>query len=321
MNLINAQDFLDVYYRVRRKGIRSITDRLHLARRARVEAAWDGSETDPKLWTDIAYVRQTLNARVTGDPSLPPLRWFADKYLKPRPGLRALSVGSGAGRVERQLAAMADFASLEGIEISKNLTAQANAAAEREGRRELRYVCGDILEMELAEETYDLVFAHHSLHHFPNVGRVLARARRALKPGGLLAFEEYVGPNRLQWRPEQLAAINALLAKIPARYRKRYGLSAVKSRVKAPGVLRMLLSDPSEAVDAESILPSVEQTFEIIELKRFGGTISQALFHDIAHNFTDPEALPFVKMVMDEEQRLVDEGTLQSDFVFLVARA
>lgn len=321
MNLVNSQDILDVYYRVSRKGIGSIAERLHLGRRARVEAAWDGSETAPKFWTNIDSVRKTLNERVTGDPSVEPLRWFAGKYLAPIPGLRALSLGSGAGRVEIQLSTMGSFSSLEGIEISRKLTAQANANAEREGRKELRFICGDILNMDLSESTYDLVFAHHSLHHFANVGAILARAKTALKPGGLLAFEEFVGPNRFQWRPEQLQAINELLAKIPARYRKRYGLNAEKTRVMAPGLLRMVLSDPSEAVDSEAIMPFVRENFEIVELKNIGGTISQALFHDIAHNFDDPGALPFVKMVMDEEQRMIAEGTLQSDFVFVVARA
>src|SRR5918911_634603 len=215
MNLVNAQDVLDVYYRVRRVGLGSITNRLHLGRRERVEAAWDHSETAPKLWTHIDYVRGALNARVSGDPAVPPLRWFADKYLRPRPGMRALSLGSGPGTVELQLASMADFASLEGIEISKKLTRDANELARREGKDELRFICGDLLEMDLAEGTYDLVFAHHSLHHFANVERILARAKSALKPGGMLAFEEYVGPRRFQWRPGQPAALNELLRGIP----------------------------------------------------------------------------------------------------------
>ena len=177
MNLVNSQDLLDVYYRVSRKGIGSIAERLHLGRRARVEAAWDGSETAPKFWTNVDSVRRTLNERVTGDPSVEPLRWFAEQYLAPLPALRALSLGSGAGRVEIELSAMCRFSSLEGIEISRKLTAEANAQAEREGRRELRFLCGDILHMELSQSAYDLVFAHHSLHHFANVAAVLARAR------------------------------------------------------------------------------------------------------------------------------------------------
>jgi SAM-dependent methyltransferase len=322
MNLVNSQDVLDVYYRLRRRGVRSITDRLRLARRARVEAAWDHSETEPKLWTNIDTVRRTLNCRVTGDPAVEPLRWFADKYLKPLPGLRALSLGSGAGHVEAQLSTMCTLSSLEGIEISRNLTEKANAQARREGRKELRFICGDILSMDLPQSAYDLVFAHHSLHHFANVSAILTRAKRALKPDGLLAFEEYVGPNRFQWRREQLHAINDLLRQIPPRYRKRHGLSIEKTRVKAPGLLRMLISDPSEAIDSESILPFVRKNFEILELKKMGGTISHMLFHDIAHNFaaSDSDALSFVTMVMEEERRLIEQGTLQSDFVFVVAK-
>ena len=322
MNLVNSQDLLDVYYRIRRTGIRGIANRLGISRRARVEAAWDNSETAPKLWANIDCVRRSLNRSVTGDPAVEPLRWFADTYLKPRPGLRALSLGSGAGRVEFRLSTMCDFSSFEGIDISRKLTRQANDYAEREGRKELRFICGDMLKMELPRSTFDLVFAFHSLHHFANVERILTRAKAALKPDGLLAFEEYVGPNRFQWRPEQLEAINVLLARIPPRYRKRYGLNVEKVRVKAPGLLRMLLADPSEAVDSESILPFVRNNFEILAMKNMGGTITHALFHDIAHNFasSDAESLSLVTMVLEEEQRMIEEGTLQSDFAFVVAR-
>lgn len=322
MSLVHLQDVLDVYYRIRRAGLGSITKRLHLGRRDRVAAAWENSETAPKLWAGIPFVRGTLNARVSGDPAVPPLSWFVEKYLRPRPRLRALSLGSGPGQVEIQLSRMADFASFEGIEISKKLVREANALAEREGRKEVRFIRGDLLEMDLAEGAYDLVFAHHSLHHFANVDRILARAKSALKPGGLLAFEEYVGPRRFQWRRAQLAAINELLGRIPARYRKRYALDVEKVRVVAPGVLRMLISDPSEAVDSERILPAVRENFEILELKNIGGTIAHTLFHDIAHNFGDgdAEAMALVKMVLDEESRLIEDGTLQSDFVFVVAQ-
>jgi len=322
MNLVNLQDGLDLYYRIRRGGIRAVIERLGISRRARVEAAWDHSETARKYWGHIESVRQSLNCRVTGDPAVEPLRWFADTYLKPRPGLRGLSLGSGSGLVELSLCTMATFSSFEGIDISRKLTAEANARAASEGRKELRFICGDVLERELPQSTYDLVFAFHSLHHFANVGQVLTRVKRTLKPDGLLAFEEYVGPNRFQWRPRQLEVINELLRRIPPRYRKRYGLNIEKTNVKAPGLLRMRLSDPSEAIDSESILPFVRNHFEILELREMGGTITHALFHDIAQNFvtSDPEALALVKMVLDEESKLIEQGTLQTDFAFVVAR-
>jgi SAM-dependent methyltransferase len=322
MNLVNVQDVLDVYYRLRRAGLGSITKRLRWRRGERVAAAWEHSETAPKLWTSIDFVRAAAHTRVSGDPTVPPLRWFAETYLQAQRGIRALSLGCGAGWVEMQLAAMADFASIDGIDISRKLIREADERARRDGRRELHFRYGDLLEMDLPEGAYDLVFAHHSLHHFARVERILARAKSALKPGGLLAFEEYVGPWRFQWRPAQLAAMNELLRRIPARYRTRYGLAAQKARVVAPGVLRMLLSDPSEAADSENILPFVRANFEILALKNLGGTIAHALFHDIAHNFAadDPEAMALAKMVMDEESRMIADGTLESDFVFVVAR-
>jgi len=53
-----------------------------------------------------------------------------------------------------------------------------------------------------------------------------------------------------------------------------------------------------------------------------GGTITHALFHDIAQNSVpgDQDALSWVMLVLDEERRMIEQGTLQSDFVFVVAR-
>jgi len=49
----------------------------------------------------------------------------------------------------------------------------------------------------------------------------------------------------------------------------------------------MFLVDPSEAVDSESILPSLHENFKVLEEKKIGGDILLILLKDIAHNFLD----------------------------------
>jgi hypothetical protein len=51
----------------------------------------------------------------------------------------------------------------------------------------------------------------------------------------------------------------------------------------------MFLIDPSEAVDSESIIPSIHRHFKIIEEKKLGWDITWLLFKDIAHNFLDDD--------------------------------
>lgn len=59
----------------------------------------------------------------------------------------------------------------------------------------VRTVIGDILEVELPEKHFDLIFASNLLEHFPSqevVGSFLARMRSLLAPGGRIAV---LGPN------------------------------------------------------------------------------------------------------------------------------
>ncbi|MCH7535984.1 MAG: hypothetical protein IH948_09660 [Bacteroidetes bacterium] len=49
----------------------------------------------------------------------------------------------------------------------------------------------------------------------------------------------------------------------------------------------MYLSDPSEAVNSENILPEIRRRFKIIEEKPYGGNILHLVLKDISHNFTE----------------------------------
>jgi len=77
------------------------------------------------------------------------------------------------------------------------------------------------------------------------------------------------------------------LKTIPLKYRYRIGTKNVKTKIFRPGLVRMFLVDPSEAVDSESILPSLHENFKVLEEKKIGGDILLILLKDIAHNFLD----------------------------------
>lgn len=62
---------------------------------------------------------------------------------------------------------------------------QAHIGAERLQDR-LRTTCADVVETELGEERYDLVYLNGIVQHFSDVGRGLGRCMRAVRKGGLL---------------------------------------------------------------------------------------------------------------------------------------
>ena len=164
---------------------------------------------------------------------------------------------------------------------------------------------------------YDLVIAEGALHHLYPMRSSLARIHGMLKPGGLLLVNDFVGPSRFQWTPRQLQAANALLALIPKDYRRRWSDDRVKTRVDAPGRLRMKLADPSEAAESSLILPLLGKMFNTLELKNKGGALIPLVFHEIAHHYIQPDetAAEILRLCFATEDLLMRSGEIAGDYI------
>jgi hypothetical protein len=84
----------------------------------------------------------------------------------------------------------------------------------------------------------------------------------------------------------------------------------------------MLLLDPSEAVESSRILPLLDEIFEVVEVKEYGGTILALLLNGIAHNFSaqDTVAQQWLNICFTVEDLLLEAGEIQSDFAFVVCK-
>jgi hypothetical protein len=101
------------------------------------------------------------------------------------------------------------------------------------------------------------------------------------------------------------------------KYKTRFNSHATKRHIYRPGLLRMLIVDPSEAIDSESILPSIHKHFRITEERKVGWDILHILLKDIAHNFlgTDAETQSILKHLFEKEDNFMAE-TGRSDAIF-----
>ena len=133
--------------------------------------------------------------------------------------------------------------------------------------------------------------------------------KKLLRPDGRLFIDEYVGPTRFQWTERQLEAVNALLALIPEHLRRLQN-GGIKKRVHRPSILSMVLDDPSEAIESAKILPALEEHFEALELKPYGGTLLHLVLSGIAHNFSEeePETLAVLEFCFQAEDALLGPG-------------
>jgi SAM-dependent methyltransferase len=97
-----------------------------------------------------------------------------------------ISLGCGEGGVEIQLAP--GVRDVIGLDLSSEAIGLATRQADAEGVRNVTFRQDDVLAIEIPEGSVDAVWAPAFFHHVPpsSVQPMLVRARRWLRPGGIL---------------------------------------------------------------------------------------------------------------------------------------
>ena len=314
---ISLGDFIDIIYKAQLVGLSAVVSMLKISSRGRVASRWNQRYTSSNYW-NIPSVRLRINEKITGNPNLEYEHYFVTKYLSGMSSLSMLSIGCGAGARERKFAQHSTFNSILGIDLAPRRISEARFSAQELVFSQLDYQTCDFTNHTFAENSFDVILFNSSLHHFMDIDTLLnSQVLPILKSGGFLVVNEFVGPNRLQWTKPQLELANALLKELPAQRRVRYGSRWVKSRIYRPGKLRMLMVDPSEAVDSESILPALHRHFRVLEEKFVGGDVIQPLLKDIAHHFMDDssETKFFLKAMYEVEDNHIADMS-KSDGLF-----
>ncbi len=322
INLINVNDFIELYvfYKRRNFTLLQILSRIFSLSKSKVESAWSHLDSPPTHWWDIPQIRERWNLLISGNPKTDYYEYFIQKYLFNKEKLTALSLGCGTGHRELRWAASGKFKQIDAIDLSPRRIDFARKKSMEAGYSNIiNYQLANFNEMNIGSK-YDLIFCEQSLHHFSPMNKVIDKINDFMKPDGLLLINEYVGPTRFQWNKDQIFFSNKLLGEIPAKYRYYYNSRLIKKRIAKPGLLRMFLSDPSEAIESEKILPELNKKFRIVELREYGGTILHPLFDGIAHNFIneEKEALTVIEKCFSFEDELLHLQKIKSDFIFAV---
>jgi SAM-dependent methyltransferase len=125
-------------------------------------------------------------------------------------GLTVLDAGCGGGRYSRIAGRFG--AKVVGVDLSEAVDKAASLCADLPN---VSIVQADLLDLPLAEKSFDLAFSIGVLHHSPDPRRAFAQVAARVKPGGRLAVWLY----RRNTPPQEWAnsALRALTTRIPAR--------------------------------------------------------------------------------------------------------
>ena len=129
------------------------------------------------------------------DAQLAPHGLRAMEALAPTPGERIVDVGCGSGQTSLALGqAIGRSGAVMGLDISRPLLDLARRRAAESGAANVSFAEADVQTYAFAPATFDAVFSRFGVMFFADPPAAFANVRRALKPGGRLAFVSWRTP-------------------------------------------------------------------------------------------------------------------------------
>jgi demethylmenaquinone methyltransferase/2-methoxy-6-polyprenyl-1,4-benzoquinol methylase len=130
---------------------------------------------------DFHSIAHGLNK--TDDETL--IREFLD-WAHMKTGDRVLNVGTGAGvLIPYLMSRVGEAGEITAIDYAPEMI---RIGKRKYPYRNVRFICGDVLEMELPIGYFDCVLCYSVFPHFPNPKLAIAKMKSFLKYGGILAI-------------------------------------------------------------------------------------------------------------------------------------
>lgn len=169
---------------------------------------------------------------------------------------------------------------------------------------------------------FDVVACCDALNHLRELEHIGTEIEKVLDRSGLFIAREYVGPNRLQFTPEQMGLVNSLLQLIPEKWRLSQDMDEPVEQQFAPELAEMLRLDPTKAARSEEIEKMLHLRLRMLEEIPLGGTLLSPLLANISGAFHEsaPETDALLQTLLDVEMRLITGKLIGSDYKAFIAR-
>lgn len=269
------------------------------------------------FWLSHPLVRDRVYRRISGDIRFGAIHWLAGYLASETPLERCVSIGCGTGGLERELVANGIVTRIVGVDVEDEPLAYARRERDTAGigADRIDYVKTDARDFLSRQSGLDGVFFRGSLHHMDRLDDMMARVSKALRTGGLLYADEYVGPSMHQWNWRTLFLANLFH-------------NLLSWKVRRVGIIRAPRNpdDPTEMICSSEILPAIRRHFVVETRRDYGGNLVALIYANLQRPSADrahPTQQEFdraIEFLLDSEDRLTRTARLRSHHSIVVAR-
>jgi SAM-dependent methyltransferase len=132
------------------------------------------------------------------------------QYAEIKTGNHVLDLGSGAGNdcfVTRSI--VGETGHVTGIDFTDAMLEKANNNLEKTGFKNINFIKGDIEDMPLNDNTFDVVISNCVLNLVPDKQKAFGEIHRVLKPGGHFCISDVVITGKLPQKLQEAAEMYA----------------------------------------------------------------------------------------------------------------
>jgi ubiquinone/menaquinone biosynthesis C-methylase UbiE len=198
---------------------------------------------------------------------------------------RILSLGCGYGGVEITIArSLSQPYEIVATDINNQIFAKAREEARLEGLN-IHFLQLDLNFISLQENTFDLMYAHASLHHLLNLEHIFSQIHRGLKKNGRLIVQDIIGKTQVLFWKNNVDFARDIVKKMPDRY---------KAGIAHPDEIIAPYREPSiqqdmEGIRQEEIELQAGKFFTPIKMFKYGSFIRLICTHPELGRRLDPD--------------------------------